>query len=90
MREPITLDIFDQCKTNADDAIGKMREVASELFGERSDIIIGVNGSVARREYTSGSDVDHFFLSTMEESVDISKCLIQNVLHDIKALRFCG
>ncbi|MEP1933395.1 MAG: hypothetical protein ABJJ37_19140, partial [Roseibium sp.] len=33
------------------------------------------NGSVARREYTSGSDIDHFFLSTVPEStqeVDLS------------------
>ena len=75
MGERITSDIFGQCKINADNAIEKMRDVASELFGERSDIIIGVNGSVARREYTSGSDVDHFFLSTVCDScnrVDVS------------------
>lgn len=75
MGEPITSDIFGQCKTDADNAIKKMREVASELFEGRSDIIIGVNGSVARREYTSGSDVDHFFLSTVYDScnrVDVS------------------
>lgn len=59
--------IFERCKENAENEIAKMREAAIDLFGDRRDIIIGVNGSVARREYTSGSDVDHFFLSTEEK-----------------------
>jgi hypothetical protein len=69
---PEDSDVFERCKKNAEMAIFQMREVALEIFGERSDIIIGVNGSVARREYTSGSDVDHFFLSAATEPVDIS------------------
>lgn len=64
--------IFERCKENAENEIEKMREAAIDFFGDRRDIIIGVNGSVARREYTSGSDVDHFFLSTSEDCVDIS------------------
>lgn len=52
-----------------------MRNVAAELFGDRQDLIIGVNGSVARREYTSGSDIDHFFLyvnDVSSQDVDLS------------------
>ncbi|WP_188581567.1 hypothetical protein [Azorhizobium oxalatiphilum] len=44
-----------------------MRNLAKEMFGDRSDFIIGVNGSLARREYTSGSDVDLFFLVLNQE-----------------------
>ncbi|MEP0953187.1 MAG: hypothetical protein ABJG96_14705 [Paracoccaceae bacterium] len=43
-----------------------MREIAEEIFGQDTNIIIGVNGSVARRETTSGSDVDLFFLGLDE------------------------
>jgi hypothetical protein len=32
------------------------------MFGDQQDYLIGVNGSIARRECTSGSDVDLFFL----------------------------
>ena len=40
-----------------------LRSVAADLLGGDPDLIIGVNGSVARREVTSGSDVDLFFLT---------------------------
>jgi len=40
-----------------------MREIAEKTFGRNEHIIIGVNGSLARRESTNGSDVDLFFLS---------------------------
>lgn len=39
-----------------------MRDAAKAMFGDASGFVIGVNGSLARREYTSGSDVDLFFL----------------------------
>lgn len=39
-----------------------MRETATTMFGNADTFLIGVNGSLARREYTSGSDVDLFFL----------------------------
>lgn len=39
-----------------------MRDAAREMFQDASGFLIGVNGSLARREYTSGSDVDLFFL----------------------------
>lgn len=40
-----------------------LRSVASDLLGGDSDLIVGVNGSVARREETAGSDVDLFVLT---------------------------
>lgn len=46
----------------SEDQLKIMREIAEEIFGQDADVIIGVNGSVARRETTSGSDVDLFFL----------------------------
>lgn len=39
-----------------------MRDAAKGIFGDTPNFVIGVNGSLARREYTSGSDVDLFFL----------------------------
>lgn len=39
-----------------------MRDAARAMFQDASGFLIGVNGSLARREYTSGSDVDLFFL----------------------------
>ena len=43
-----------------------MRSQAEELLGDNKSVIIGVNGSIARREMTSGSDVDLFVFSTKE------------------------
>lgn len=42
--------------------IDTLRAAATAMFGETSGFVIGVNGSLARREYTSGSDIDLFFL----------------------------
>ena len=43
--------------------LNTLRSIASELLGGDQDLIVGVNGSVARREETAGSDVDLFFLT---------------------------
>lgn len=40
-----------------------LRTIASEVLRGDPDLIVGVNGSVARREETAGSDVDLFFLT---------------------------
>ncbi|WP_420462735.1 hypothetical protein [Candidatus Palauibacter sp.] len=40
-----------------------MREAARGRFGNDSSFLIGINGSYARREATTGSDVDFFFLA---------------------------
>ena len=50
-------------RERSEDILKTLRSVAAELPCLTSDIIIGVNGSVARREVTSGSDVDLFFLT---------------------------
>lgn len=78
----MTTEIFAKCAVSAKSQIQVMRDVASEIFQDRTDIIIGVNGSVARREYTSGSDIDHFFLSTV-----CDRCNQVDVSDDEKAFR---
>lgn len=78
--------IIQKCKLDSEAGISAMRESAWELFGNRTDFIIGVNGSYARREVTSGSDVDLFFLTdgiigTVEvEQEKYNKRLIENGL----------
>ena len=60
-----------ECKKNSESGIKRMRELADDLFGEKNDdFIIGINGSYARSEVTSGSDVDLFFLSLGETNPD--------------------
>jgi predicted nucleotidyltransferase len=54
--------VFKNCKDEAERQLAGMRSAASEMFDDRPNFVIGVNGSVARRECTSGSDVDLFFL----------------------------
>ncbi len=49
-----------------------MRKAAIERLGDHTNIIVGVNGSVARREVTSGSDVDLFFL-TVDGDIDAAR-----------------
>src|SRR5262245_46602224 len=49
-------------RERAQQGIDKLREALRHEFNDRSDIIVGVNGSYARREVTPGSDVDIFFL----------------------------
>jgi hypothetical protein len=44
--------------------VEQLRVELMRQFGNRQDIIVGVNGSYARQEVTPGSDVDIFFLST--------------------------
>lgn len=55
---------FERARSQAEAQLEMMRAAAREIIPERADIIVGVNGSVARREVTSGSDVDLFFLTT--------------------------
>jgi len=55
---------FEKAKRRSEEGIAKMRSVAEEILKEERSIIVGVNGSYARREVTSGSDVDLFFLYT--------------------------
>ena len=51
-----------KCKTESERQLDQMRQIATDMFGDQPNYLIGVNGSVARRECTGGSDVDLFFL----------------------------
>lgn len=47
----------------SEEKLETLRTAATTMFGEEAPgFVIGVNGSLARREYTSGSDIDLFFL----------------------------
>lgn len=54
--------ILAACKIESERQLDQMREIATDMFGDHPNYLIGVNGSVARRECTGGSDVDLFFL----------------------------
>ncbi len=53
-------------RERARQGIDELRGVLDRELGERPDIIVGVNGSYARREVTRGSDVDIFFLAVQD------------------------
>lgn len=55
--------VLDAARARSEKILNTLRSVAEDLSSLNSDLIIGVNGSVARREATSGSDVDLFFLT---------------------------
>lgn len=55
--------VLDGARDRSEKILETLRSVAAELLGGDPDLIIGVNGSVARREVTSGSDVDLFVLT---------------------------
>lgn len=48
-------------KERSDKDLARLRELTLAVVG-KSDLIVGVNGSYARREATTGSDLDLFFL----------------------------
>ena len=53
---------FHRTKQRSEDGLARMREIVASLMGTDDRFVIGVNGSYARREVTSGSDVDLFVL----------------------------
>jgi len=55
--------VLDGARARSEEILEILRSVAADLLGGDTDYIIGVNGSVARREATSGSDVDLFVLT---------------------------
>lgn len=59
--------VLADARRKSDEQLSLMRSLAEEISGEHPQLIIGVNGSIARREMTSGSDVDLFFLSVEQE-----------------------
>lgn len=54
---------LDGARDRSEAILGTLRSVATDLLAGNPDLIIGVNGSVARREVTAGSDVDLFVLT---------------------------
>ncbi len=67
---------FERTKQESERHLTVLRAEAKALFGESSDLIIGVNGSLARREFTSGSDLDLFYLTRKDER-DIQEAMNQ-------------
>ena len=70
MNAAANIEIFETCQSNATQEIKKMRAVAAQVFLDRTDIVVGVNGSLARGEFTSGSDVDYFILAIDGSAAD--------------------
>ncbi|MGK8234603.1 hypothetical protein ACLGGT_10575 [Roseovarius sp. MS2] len=62
-----------------------MRGVALKRLVGNTNIIVGLNGSVARREVTSGSDVDLFFL-TLDDDVESARRVQDDYRSDLRAL----
>lgn len=58
----MTSEVLRQARKKSEFGLKTMRNIATEMFQNESSIVIGLNGSYARREVTSGSDVDLFFL----------------------------
>mgnify|MGYP001147163787 FL=1 len=68
--------ILDKAKDSSEQQLEKLRSAARKIVGDATDVIIGVNGSIARREFTSGSDVD-FFILTVDASVDAANDVLR-------------
>lgn len=66
----------------------RMREVVSKHVPENSPFIIGVHGSYARREVTSGSDVDLFFLTPSAEGMKIATEKLETIMEALSEAGF--
>lgn len=66
-------DVIEKAIATSEQQLSIMRGIAEEIFGGETPIIIGVNGSLARRECTSGSDVDLFFLGLDDSAEDLAE-----------------
>lgn len=62
--------VFADASRRSEADLDKMRAVAQEVIGDNQQLIVGVNGSYARREATSGSDVDLFVLYRKDAIAD--------------------
>jgi predicted nucleotidyltransferase len=67
-----SMEMFERTKAKSEISIEKIRAKAKDYFSERQSILVGVNGSYARREATNGSDLDLFYLSTTSTPLDKS------------------
>lgn len=66
-----TSEIMSKAWQTSESGITEMRKIAQDMFVDETSFVIGVNGSYARREVTSGSDVDVFFLYESDDSGSI-------------------
>lgn len=64
---------FDQTKQRSEDGLARMREIVASLVETDERFVVGVNGSYARREVTSGSDVDLFVLFRKDALVEAGR-----------------
>jgi predicted nucleotidyltransferase len=62
-----------KARQRSEEGVTQIRRIASEVFGSETGLIIGVNGSYARREATAGSDIDLFYLLSTESMLDTIK-----------------
>lgn len=69
-----TLAVFNAAKKKSDEGLLDMRKKAASMFGKDTTIVVGANGSYARREVTSGSDVDLFLLYRVRTKEYAQKC----------------
>lgn len=76
--------VLEGARVKSEAILETLRSAATELLGGNPDIIIGVNGSVARREATSGSDVDLFFL-TINNDLEAAKAAQQKYREHLAA-----
>lgn len=75
--------VLDRARQSSEETLATLRTLAEDLLRGDADLIIGVNGSIARREVTAGSDVDLFVLTlsgditaAKKAQADYRKCLI--------------
>ena len=61
------MNAIESAKLKSDAAIAKLRKAAKSYFSPNCVIIVGINGSYARREATQGSDLDLFYLNSSNE-----------------------
>jgi predicted nucleotidyltransferase len=61
---------LEKARVRSEKAILELRRQAKEFFGTDQNLVVGINGSYARREATSGSDLDIFYLYTSTVPVD--------------------
>lgn len=75
-----------EARQRAQHGVQILRAELQKEFGDRNDIIVGVNGSYARQEVVEGSDVDIFFLGT--QSADPASKAQETFFPKLEALNF--
>lgn len=58
---------LDAARQRSEHTLEQLRSMAQDVFDDHPALIVGINGSIARREATVGSDVDLFVLTTSDD-----------------------